>query len=175
MLWKAYRGSLAYAFHLLNSIENKTKNSRTYDSAIQKDLGHSYSTEAIERMKKSQQARWKNGAHGPNYGKKFSEECRQKMSLAKKGRSLTETQRNFLKNAGMETRFKKGHPCFRKGANKNKVQCIETGAIFNTISLAAEFCQTTVSNLSKCLQGKTKTAKKLHWQYLNEVQSGTGN
>lgn len=39
--------------------------------------------------------------------------------------------------------------------------------IFNTINEAAEFVGGKQSNISMCLNGKTKTAYGYHWEYIN--------
>lgn len=45
-----------------------------------------------------------------------------------------------------------------------KVQCVETGMIFDSISDAARF--TGASHICKCLKGKLKSSGGYHWKYV---------
>lgn len=47
-----------------------------------------------------------------------------------------------------------------------KVYCIETGEIFDSITIAARVTRTSYSNLSCVLHGRSKTAKGCHWRFL---------
>ena len=54
-------------------------------------------------------------------------------------------------------------------ARKRKVQCIETGVIYESASEAArKNPNTTQSKICMVCQGKRKTCGKLHWRYINE-------
>lgn len=50
-----------------------------------------------------------------------------------------------------------------------KVICVDTGEIFNSAEEACERFNVSISNLRSVLQGRSKTAKKLRFQYLSEV------
>ncbi len=53
-------------------------------------------------------------------------------------------------------RVKQGH----------KVRCVETGKEYESIRAAANAVKSTHQSIASCLQGKTKTAKKLHWELI---------
>lgn len=61
--------------------------------------------------------------------------------------------------------------CGRKHANRaNSIQVInlDTKKTFNSLGLAARSCGGKPENISKCCNGKIKTAYGYHWQYLDE-------
>ena len=88
------------------------------------------------------------GKKNPMYGKKHTEEWKQMMSQ---------------KMAG------------RLSATKQKIKCIETGQIFQSITKAAKWCNLkSSSHISEVAKGKGKTAGKhpvtkepLHWKYVD--------
>lgn len=47
-----------------------------------------------------------------------------------------------------------------------KIRCVETGEVFQSIREAAKAVNSTHQNISACLRGKTKTAKKYHWELI---------
>lgn len=47
-----------------------------------------------------------------------------------------------------------------------KVKCVETGEVFQSIREAAKAVNSTHQNILACLQGKSKTAKKFHWELI---------
>lgn len=55
-------------------------------------------------------------------------------------------------------------------SQSKKVECIETGEIFESITDAANSINRHKGNLSKCLKGKTKTCAGYHWQYAEESE-----
>lgn len=54
----------------------------------------------------------------------------------------------------------------RQSSVPKKVYCIETGEIFDSITIAASVAGTSFSNLSCVLNGRSKTAKGCHWRFL---------
>ena len=60
-----------------------------------------------------------------------------------------------------------------KNPSAKKVQCIETGEIFDTIKQAGEWCHIGHSDIAALIRGKQKSAgkhpstgEKLHWKYV---------
>lgn len=47
----------------------------------------------------------------------------------------------------------------------NKVRCIDTGEIFDSIEDAAKYYNTSSGNIRSAIQGRSKTAKGLRWEY----------
>lgn len=68
---------------------------------------------------------------------------------------------NWLSN--LEWCSGKYNSCY---SNAKKVQCIETGEIFNSVTDAANSINRGVNTLSTCLNGRTKTCAGLHWTYI---------
>lgn len=53
-------------------------------------------------------------------------------------------------------------------ANRQAVQCVETGKIFDSIKKAADSCNVTGSSISAVLNKSSKTAGGFHWIYIGE-------
>jgi hypothetical protein len=88
------------------------------------------------------------------YGKHHSEETKQKISQALQGRTVSDEQKEKIKNY-MNT----SHP------RAKKVRCIETGEIFLSARKAAEAYHTTHTCISRVCNGERKTTKNLHWEW----------
>ena len=52
-------------------------------------------------------------------------------------------------------------------SNKVKVKCIELNMVFNSVSEASEYMNTSISNISACVSGKRKTTRGYHWEYVD--------
>lgn len=97
----------------------------------------SHSPETLEKMRKSML-----GEKNHNYGKDFSKETREKLSLSHKG-----------KKTGADNPAAKS------------VVCIETGEIFPTTVSAAKAVNVSRGTICSCLLGHSKTAGGYHWKY----------
>jgi len=97
----------------------------------------SHSPETLEKMRKSML-----GEKNHNYGKDFSKETREKLSLSHKG-----------KKTGADNPAAKS------------VMCIETGEIFPTTVSAAKAANVSRGTICSCLLGRSKTAGGYHWKY----------
>lgn len=97
----------------------------------------SHSPETLEKMRKSML-----GEKNHNYGKDFSKETREKLSLSHKG-----------KKTGADNPTAK------------RVMCIETGEIFLTTVSAAKAVNISRGTICSCLLGRSKTAGGYHWKY----------
>lgn len=53
-----------------------------------------------------------------------------------------------------------------KGKATKKVRCVETGAIFDSVSEAAAFVGKYISGVIACCKGKQKTCGGYHWEYV---------
>ena len=97
----------------------------------------SHSHETLEKMRKSML-----GEKNHNYGKEFSKETRERLSLSHKG-----------KKTGADNPAAKS------------VLCIETGEIFPTTVSAAKAVNVSRGTICSCLLGRSKTAGGYHWKY----------
>ena len=99
----------------------------------------SHSQETIEKIRSSQL-----GEKNHNFGREFSQETRDKLSLAHKGKKLGS------ENIASKT-----------------VICVETNEIFPTIKDAAEAKGMNRSTISNYLRGLSKGGGGYHWEYYN--------
>ena len=106
-------------------------------------------------------------------GKKCSEEKKLKISLAQKGRKLTEEHKQKLSMAkkgkshnppSEETRKK-----ISNSHEKNKVICIETNIIYESIQDCARQLGLYATNVCKCCKHKIKTTGGYHFEYYNDI------
>lgn len=51
-------------------------------------------------------------------------------------------------------------------ASKKRVRCVETGAIYESVSQAARAAGVAIANISACARGKAKTAAGFHWNFV---------
>lgn len=112
---------------------------------------------------------------------KISEETRKKMSEAHKGKCSGPEHYLWGKHLPEETKRKLGEKLSNgKNPTARKVQCIETGEIFDTISLASQRCNNGSSSLRSHIAQQIKgirkscdrhpiTGEKLHWRYIDEI------
>ena len=104
-------------------------------------------------------------------GKKCSEEKKKKISLAQKGRKLTEEHKAKLRKPKSIT-----HPCSEETKQKiiaNKkdkkaIICIETNIEYESIQECARQLNLYASNICKVLKGKIKTTGGFHFRYKND-------
>ncbi len=110
----------------------------------------------------------------------ISEKTRQKMSEIRKGKFAGEKHPMYGKHLSEITKQKISVK-LSDGNNPaaRKVQCIETGEIFDTVSLASMWCNNGKSSLrshiAQQIQGKRKscgrhpeTGQSLHWRYVEQ-------
>ncbi len=85
-------------------------------------------------------------------GRKFNEEHKQKLSLAKKGKSHP--------SPSDETRQK-----ISNSHKKSPVICVDTGIVYTSIQECGKQLEVPPTNICKCCKGKIKSVKGLHFQY----------
>ena len=99
------------------------------------------------------------GERNGMYGKKHSEETKQKISEANKGRQLTEETKQKISNF-----MNNNHP------RAKKVICLETGEVFLSTRKAAEAYNTSHTCISRVCNGERKTTAGKHWEwYKNDI------
>lgn len=97
------------------------------------------------------------GERNPMYGKHHTEETKEKISNANKGRQLSEEQKQKITDF-MNTK----HP------RAKKVRCLETGEIFLSARKAAEAYHTSHSCIARVCNGERKTTLGKHWEWIEE-------
>lgn len=97
------------------------------------------------------------GEQNGMYGKHHTDETKQKISEALKGRKLSDERKQEISNY-MNT----NHP------RAKKVRCIETGEIFLSARKAAEAYNTAHTCISRVCNGERKTTCGKHWEWYIE-------
>ena len=159
-----------YGKHL--SEEHKKKMSKSLKGKNNPMYGKHHSEESKQKMSESskgiqlsEETKLKiseamKGKNNPFYGKHHSEESKQKMSESHKGKELSEEhKKNISKN----------------NSRKQKVICITTGKVFNTINAASNYYK--CSSISHCCRGIYKSSGKLSdgtplkWKYVKDYNN----
>lgn len=116
-----------------------------------------------------------NGGDGVS-GLKHSSETKKKLSEIQKGirkSPKTEFKKGIIPwNKGLK--FTEQHKKALSEAHKGKISprrkkviCVETGVIYDSVTLAAKSVNDYSSHISKVCKGIHNTCKGLHWQYYN--------
>ena len=125
--------------------------------------GENTMTDALKRrLSEIAKEGYRNGRVPTMLGKHFSEESRRKMSEAASRRVLSEEHKRHIGESVKGLMAGGNNPMARS------VICIETGEIFTSVKEAADSIGTTRVNVSRCVNGKNKTAGGFHWRHLNE-------
>lgn len=110
------------------------------------------------------------GVNNPFYGKKRSKEFCDAISCARKGMTFTEEHRLHLREShvgkilpeAQKLKIRQNSP------DKVKVQCVETGEIFDSISDVGRYYGKDARHVSECCAGTRHTWNKLHWVYYDK-------
>lgn len=123
--------------------------------------GFQLTPEAREKIRQS-----KLGVNNPMFGRPLTEQHRQRISAANRGRLKSEETKARMRaaqsNRSAETRAR-----MSDAHNKDKVPvlCVETGAVYPGASDAARTTSTSVSNIVACCKGRRKSTGGFHWKY----------
>lgn len=99
-----------------------------------------------------------------------SEETRQKMSNTRKGVPHSAQHNAAISKALTGSKQMEEHKKNNRLAQHRKpVQCIETGAIYESLSEAARQTGILGETISRQIRGKQKSTKGLHWRFINEL------
>lgn len=166
-----YRAIQKYGWENFEHIIIKTSLTEEEASLLEKELINKYDTmdtkkgynkreggankykltpEQIERLK------WAKG-------KTFTENHKQKISEALKNRTFSEETRLKMREAKLIAGTFQGS----NNPKAQKVRCIETNEIFNTLKDAAKWAGLKYGDsISKACRGISKTAAGFHWEYV---------
>lgn len=142
-----------------------------YDTTDQsKGYNHTHGGDGVNTMTEEQKRRlseiakesYRNGRVPTMLGKHFSEKSRRKMSEAASRRVLSEEHRKHIGESVKGLMAGGNNPLARA------VICIETGEIFTSVKEAADSIGTTRVNVSRCVNGRNKTAGGFHWRHFNK-------
>ena len=117
------------------------------------------------------------GGEAP-YGVVFTEERKQKISKAHKGKKFTEEHKSKLPQL-----WKKGHTPWNKGKLTNQetinkikeakkqydILCVETNIKYDSLRDAFKLTNINFHHIAEVCKGKRKTAGGYHWKYIKEV------
>lgn len=142
-----------YGYNLTTGGECKKQYSlETKEKIRQKAIGRIVSEETKQKMRAIHTGQWtgdknpcfgKTGEQNPFYGRHHSEKTKMEHSERMKGRYTGEKNPRAL-----------------------KVECIETGEIFDYIKQAAEKYGIWKAGISKCCKGTRNTCGGFHWRYV---------
>lgn len=139
-------------------------------------LGKHRSEETKRKISESQ-----HGENHPFFGTHRSEETKQKLREYHTGLSLSEeTKRKMSESQHGEKNgmYGKTHSeeVRKKISEKNstKVICLETKEVYPSIKKASEAIGVSANAISVVINGRGKTAGKLHWMRLNEYEEKYG-
>lgn len=93
-------------------------------------------------------------------GKHHTEETRQKMSKAQKGRKIPEEQKK------RHSEYMTGLLVGSRNGKSRAVRCITTGEVFESQGLAAKSKGVLQSKITLCCQGKRTHTHGLKWEYI---------
>ena len=177
---------LIYAWHMMSCCRNNDK------------FTHNISKEEYEEARKFFSATHSNamrGENNPRYGKSCSDETRQKISIANKGktagsknpmfgvRRFGKDNPNYGKNLSEETKIKISNALFgqfsgEKNPRSRAIYCPELNEFFSYAKEASEKYEIDHSNIIKCCKGKQITAgrhpitgERLHWIYVDDMNN----
>ena len=89
-----------------------------------------------------------------NVGRTFSDQTLKLMSDARKGKPLSEKQKQSLLNRGNK--------------RSRKIICVETGVVYDSLTLAGKPLGLQATDISKVCKGKRKSLKGFSWKYFDD-------
>ncbi len=89
---------------------------------------------------------------------------KQKIGIANKGKKRTDEQRQ------RQSEYMKTHAIGGNNPRSRSVRCVETGEVFATVKIAAEWVKVARSTLSDALNGRTESCRGYHWVYEKKNQ-----
>ena len=105
---------------------------------------------------------------GGNENKIVSDESKQKLSEAKKGKYCEENNPMYGKHLTEEHKSKLSEAMKGKNSpNAKRIYCVELDMYFNTVTEASEILGCNKGKISSVLKGNRKTCGGYYWEYVN--------
>lgn len=115
-------------------------------------IGYHHTDETKQKLSVAHRGKHE-GENNPFYGKHHSKEQREKWSEQRRGRKLTD---EWKRNVSLSL------------CNRRKVKNVETGEIFNSIREAAEKYGVPPTHITRVCRGKRKRTGGYHWEYVED-------
>jgi len=146
-----------------NPFYKKHHTDETKEKIRQKALGRKLSDETKEKISKS------------TAGRTVSEETKQLLSKKLTGLKRSNEAKAHIHlarlrveaNRTVEERAALNKKLSEASTRKRKIRCIETGDEFDSLTSAAEFFGVSICTLANHLAGRTKSVKKLHFEFID--------
>lgn len=107
------------------------------------------------------------GKDNPFYGKYHTKEAKQKISKAKKGKTLSEETKYKMCEAhkGKTHTEESKEKMSKNTKTKKEIICLENRIVYESVTEASKKTGIDRANISACCRGKLKTAGGFHWMY----------
>lgn len=145
-------GEKCYWYGKHHSEETKKKLSEIFSGEGNPNYGKPMSKEQKKKISESNSGKkcyW--------YGKHHSQKTKQKMSTSHKGKRHSEETRKKMSDS-------------LKGKNGKHIRCIETGEIYESITVAEKNTNISHACISNVCNGKQKTAGGYHWEFVKDEE-----
>lgn len=110
-------------------------------------------------------------------GRVFSESHKQKIAESNRAKIVSDETRKKISDSRVGRFCGENHPLFGKKksresvektavANRLRVQCVDTGDIFSSVSEASRWANVATTQISRVCKGKQKSCNGTRWRYL---------
>ena len=163
---KGYRNNLNFVKAIKKYGWNNLSHEILY-SGLSKRMAEMKEIELIAKYKSNQKEFGYNIDNGGHSGGTRGEETRKKISATRKGQ--TAGRKHWHYNQHWNERVRKKMSESHAGTSE-RVKCVETGSIYNSIREAARQKNISHNDISKCCRGVKyyNTAGGYHWQFAKE-------
>ena len=153
-----------------------SENTRQKMSEAQKGrvVSESVRTKMSEQLKeKWEDDEYRNKMSKARQGRTLSEEHREKISKTEKGKVFSDAHKakiSYAKKKQWENEEYRAKISGSNNYNARSVLCVETGAVYGSMTEAANDTGISNKNIYNACKGKNKTAGGLHWSYTEAVR-----
>lgn len=136
------------------------------------------SEETKEKLRNIVKEQYKNGRVPPMLGKNWDNEVKKKISESHKGKGVGKDNPNYGNKWTQEQREKMSRERIENktcaGGNNGRakaVMCIETGIIYECVTYASKELHCCRHQIVDCCLGKRETVKGYHWKYASQANT----